>query len=582
MTVPTGAFVVRRKGQVFVTGNSGFPKSLNISKAIDNAAGAQRDVIGEQPLPGQQLQDMSNIDEAGNRWTGRMLGGPVTDAAKQWDGWGTALKPSHEPAILARKPLSTGKCDVVQAVLYHLASNGVESVVWTNASASRVKSPKPSRISIPTRQRKTAEVSAEHASGSETQNTERTTENVSTKRRRSIIQTPSIETSKDLLRANTPKTNADECLNTMVASVPAAESQIMNSSQSTTLMEAEQNIGEPADAKYVDGSSRMDSRLAFDFCVGTATRRSEYTGRALTVTYEGKDYSVVETKRGWVWPSKLPHRLSSQSCTVANNVLKHGTGAINIDACRIAPGDPAWPGPSEMDANAVQRQGTEASINFGGAKPGDVLPMFDERGRWPANIYMTPKAARSEREAGLDVLPAITNAEAVERKPGSKGANNPRAGANREQGKIAGCGGGKTISRCAEHEAAVKSHSNNYTCGCSIKYEGANPRPQQYGSIQDGRPHTDDGYEYDRPSVHNIHPTVKPIKLMRWLVRLLTPPGGTVLEPFAGSGTTLVAAQLEGFKSIGVEKNPPYADLCVARLQWAIKQSEGDDQADDS
>ena len=116
MTVPTGAFVVRRKGQVFVTGNSGFPKSLNISKAIDNAAGAQRDVIGEQPLPGQQLQDMSNIDEAGNRWTGRMLGGPVTDAAKQWDGWGTALKPSHEPAILARKPLSTGKCDVVQAV----------------------------------------------------------------------------------------------------------------------------------------------------------------------------------------------------------------------------------------------------------------------------------------------------------------------------------------------------------------------------------------------------------------------------------------------------------------------------------
>lgn len=71
----------------------------------------------------------------------------------------------------------------------------------------------------------------------------------------------------------------------------------------------------------------------------------------------------------------------------------------------------------------------------------------------------------------------------------------------------------------------------------------------------------------ERPRGEGIaHPTVKPLALMRWLVRLVTPPGGTVLEPFAGSGTTLEACVLEGFRAVGVEREQPYADLCVARL----------------
>ena len=71
----------------------------------------------------------------------------------------------------------------------------------------------------------------------------------------------------------------------------------------------------------------------------------------------------------------------------------------------------------------------------------------------------------------------------------------------------------------------------------------------------------------ERPRGDGIaHPTVKPLALMRWLVRLVTPPGGTVLEPFAGSGTTLEACVLEGFRAVGVEREEPYAELCVARL----------------
>ena len=59
----------------------------------------------------------------------------------------------------------------------------------------------------------------------------------------------------------------------------------------------------------------------------------------------------------------------------------------------------------------------------------------------------------------------------------------------------------------------------------------------------------------------NHHPTLKPLKLMRWLCRLVTPPGGLILEPFAGSGTTLIAGDIEGFRVLAVEREPTYADI---------------------
>jgi hypothetical protein len=71
----------------------------------------------------------------------------------------------------------------------------------------------------------------------------------------------------------------------------------------------------------------------------------------------------------------------------------------------------------------------------------------------------------------------------------------------------------------------------------------------------------------ERPRVNGTsHPTVKPLALMRWLVRLVTPPGGTVLEPFAGSGTTVEACIVEGFRCIAIEKTDEYLPLIMARI----------------
>jgi hypothetical protein len=85
---------------------SGFPKSLDVSKAIDKAAGAEREVVGAQSLPGDQLQRMSgSAASEDNKWTGIKYGDAVTPLAQKWQGWGTALKPAFEPVVVARKPL---------------------------------------------------------------------------------------------------------------------------------------------------------------------------------------------------------------------------------------------------------------------------------------------------------------------------------------------------------------------------------------------------------------------------------------------------------------------------------------------
>lgn len=178
-------------------------------------------------------------------------------------------------------------------------------------------------------------------------------------------------------------------------------------------------------------------------------------------------------------PAVLARKPIDSDCSsIAENVLKWGTGAINIDAGRFAYGD---------------------DCNFGNTDELD-----HEIGRWPANVYQCKKPQRSEKEAGLDHLTGKTGAEATQRKEGSDGLNSPRAGAG----------------RTAEH-------------------------------------------------VKNFHPTVKPIKLMRWLCRLLTPRGGTVLDPFLGSGTTAVSAILEGFNAVGCEMTEDYYPIIQGRVNWA-------------
>lgn len=306
--VPTGAFVAVRDGIAFPTGNSGFPKSQDVGKAFDKSAGAVREVIGSKlDLPGYHPSGHDGGEAFGpclssstpeTRLRASEITAPVTAAARQWHGWGTALKPACEPIILARKPLAG---------------------------------------------------------------------------------------------------------------------------------------------------------------------------------------------------------------TVAENVARFGTGAINVDGCRVEAGD----GYSEY----VVTQGVNtARTSY--ARASDHRKFAPSpAGRWPANLCHD---GSEEVEAAF--------AEFGERPSGAPGIRRKDHQTNAMAGLL-----GKTGATEAGY-ADTGTASRFFYCAKATSDERGGSK----------------------------HPTVKPLALMRWLVRLITPPRATVLDPFAGTGTTLAAAAMEGCNAIGIERERQY------------------------
>ncbi len=162
---------------------SGFPKSLDVSKAIDKAAGAEREVIGDKMRPDGKtvLSARSAIDPAGEGWdrpwrhdparteAQGKLTAPATDAARQWQGWGTALKPALEPITVARKPLGTCATNVLQMVESQLRERGVRGeILWKPENASGAARSKKTTSSGSTRPLEASETFAKNADESVT------------------------------------------------------------------------------------------------------------------------------------------------------------------------------------------------------------------------------------------------------------------------------------------------------------------------------------------------------------------------------------------------------------------------------
>ena len=206
--------------------------------------------------------------------------------------------------------------------------------------------------------------------------------------------------------------------------------------------------------------------------------------------------------------------------TVAANVLTHGTGALNIDATRI--GTEKRHNASSSNASVVGL-GTSWNATEAGGR--------DAVGRWPANVALDEsQAAALDAQSGFSKSPPV----------GSVTKTRPR--------KSSSMAGG------FDHDPAGMSNGYGDSGGASRFFYVAKA-PKSERPVVDGA----------------AHPTVKPLALMRWLCRLVTPPGGVVVDPFAGSGTTLEAAYLEGFESIGVEMTPEYWPLIAARIERVTK-----------
>jgi site-specific DNA-methyltransferase (adenine-specific) len=234
-----------------------------------------------------------------------------------------------------------------------------------------------------------------------------------------------------------------------------------------------------------------------------------------------KSHNLKDEWQGWgtaLKPALEPITMARKPLigTVAANVLEHGTGAINVDGCRIG-NEKRVAAFSSLAPCHGNRLGVAGSAELRRGTQGEPKTYV---GRWPANLihdgsdevtdlvgsaarfFYCPKASKAEREAGLEGM------ESIHRVNGNKWTDQDYRVTN-----------------------------------------GERPPTSQSG------PRT------------NHHPTVKPIDLMAYLCRLITPPSGVVLDPFMGSGSTGVAALREGFKFIGIELNPEYAEIARKRIE---------------
>lgn len=211
--------------------------------------------------------------------------------------------------------------------------------------------------------------------------------------------------------------------------------------------------------------------------------------------------------------------------TVAANVLEHGTGALNVDGCRLSVS-------TEDDIHAKNPH-TRGTIGEKGIYGKGHKTLYDvPAGRWPANVVLDEEAA-AQLDAQTGTLKS--GKDCTRRKEGYWGAGDVKhGGLNKDGDEQITYGDSSGASRffyCAKASRKERGEGNN-------------------------------------------HPTVKPLALMRWLVRLITPLGGKVLDPFVGSGTTALAAKEEGFCCIGIDISDEYLE--IARRRCGIEEQSND------
>jgi site-specific DNA-methyltransferase (adenine-specific) len=228
--------------------------------------------------------------------------------------------------------------------------------------------------------------------------------------------------------------------------------------------------------------------------------------------------------------------------TVAENVMRHGTGGINVDGCRVGTDggcQTSHPCESKKDGPGF------TSYSF-------PSPRADGLGRWPANLI------HDGNDEVVGLFPANVKGGTWNRTAGARHFNNDGQPTDYQtSGSDGTTGSAARFFYCAKASKADRDE------GC----EGIAEKLVVRMATQNGTSDTPSkAMERFAAAARNHHPTVKPTALMRYLCRLVTPPGGVVLDPFTGSGSTGKGAVLEGFRFIGIEREAEYVEIAKARI----------------
>lgn len=328
-------------------------------------------------------------------------------------------------------------------------------------------------------------------------------------------------------------------------------------------------------------------------------------------------------------PIVLARKPLEKGLSIAENVLKYGTGGINIDGCRVGNENRSYKGSGSQPNKIINHDKGDTGIGLMDGRGKDLE--FNVQGRFPANLIMTHhpececmglkkvkgtstgngNAKVGEESNGvinpirrgeftdrtdengeetiedwnchpdcpiriMDEQSGITKSNGLYKKSGIW--ENTKEGKIRtwdigydKLNKYAGdSGGASRFFYCAK---ASKSERNNGLDGFEENQsvgggggigdylENVNSASGKYGS--------------EKAPNKNFHPTVKPIKLMQYLVRLITPPSGIVLDPFCGSGTTGIACRLQNFQFVGIEQDAEYCKIAEARINnYVVEEDE--------
>jgi DNA modification methylase len=478
---------------------SGFPKSLDVSKAIDKAAGAEREVIREATPPPAGFKSGTFDNRGPNSFGNGAITAPATPEARQWQGWGTALKPALETVTFASKPYTDQQeRDIIKSNLFRL-----EARLWLLSHASAAE-----KSSTSSQSEYGAACAIAQWSAEEITNTQAALCDQMDMSLFELATTTSLSIVSSWRRILAESWSDGSTYTTETKSSTTIDLKTLKFSLSQITPESIIRA-----CSFPNGFSANATTAESHFNASLLLLQSI---RTLSATENAISLEAQSCRDVGVKPNFEPVTVARKPLigTVAENVLAHGTGALNVDGCRVG----------------VEQTVTQAKKGMYGA--GSVEKMrehgfrpyhIDNRdqpkknnppGRWPANLihdggeflgdaarfFYCAKASKKDRGEGC---------EGMQRKMG------PEAGGSRAS------------------EAGVQG-----------------------------------GYGAPR---ENHHPTVKPTDLMRYLCRLVTPPGGVVLDPFMGSGSTGKAAVLEGFQFIGIEREAEYLEIAKARIEHAGK-----------
>ncbi len=651
---------------VYHIAGSGFPKSLSISKAIDKTAGAEREVVGSYTVGGTAAkggrQGRASVAAEGESSIGLsrdlQITVPATDAAKQWDGWGTALKPSVENWILAHKPLDlSGYCDTItkttRSALCQLPScvkaaenrlplnlkecvGDVGSALW--GAVEKCNSPAdlyalmdtlPSESEIPLSLSiglSWLGILAAIYSEAKTYTTEITTALITDLKILNSLQ--SAITPATIIQAATGANGTESNAVTVVNCFNALNALLVYTRLHSALTIATDKvaISSPTPGKLPRGDSTTSRGISSDH---------------------------------W-WLCRKP--LSEK--TIAENVLKHGVGGINVDGCRISHDGES---PSQVRRKAAAKSGKAGMDMDSANRVKRGLPAFNkdlsqyteghesERlGRFPSHLLLShaagcrkrgvkkvkghqgypngpkgnqfsvgkkPDGSRTESWAGHaspDGTETVDDWQCCDYCPVAEldrqSGERPSAGQyqNIVTAKEGGDGmfaGGRVSNAYANDSGGASRFFQTFDAGFlyqskpsraerNMGCEGLESKRQnsdtnirtyndrcatcgkKFVGSEDTICHCPSGEKITDKTVYknpNNHPTVKSVALMQYLCRLITPPGGIVLDPFMGSGSTGIAAVKEGFRFAGIEMDEGYFEIAVKRINHELKKPKGFD-----